>query len=149
MNLHAIACPSCKRHVITRRDFLYAPVDGTTKCRACGRLSRLDVFSRWMVACLIALVLPSVLLYGDVFYSGHLFLISMFLIFGAWRALTVIGLPVLALETVPDREPIGRKQSLVIAAVLLIGAMTVDGFMASRFGRPEGYVDAAVDNLKR
>ena len=145
----SIECPSCKRRTITRRDMLYARVDGTVTCRTCGRTARLDMFSRWAVSCVIALVLPSVLLYGDFFYSGHLFLVSIFFIFGAWRILTVIAGPFLALEVVAAPVVIDRRRTIFIVAVLLVAAMSVDGLMSSRFERPDGYVDAAVDNLKR
>ena len=145
----SIVCPSCKRRTITRRDFVYAALDGSTTCGGCGKLSRLDAFGRWTISCVIALVLPSVLLYGGVFYSGHLFVVSIFFVFGAWRALSVIAFPFLALEALPDRTPLGRKPSIALAALLLVGAVTIDGFMASRFEQPEGHVDAAADNLKR
>ena len=145
----SIVCPSCKRRAITRRDFFYAPLDGTMQCPACGRLSRLEVFSRFTISCPIALVLPSVLLYGDVFYSGHLFFVSLFFIFGAWRLLCIIAFPMLSLEAVDDRAPISRKQGMFMAATLLVGVLAIDGFMASRFEKGEGYADAAVDNLKR
>ena len=145
----SLACPSCKRLSITRRDLFYAPVDGTMQCRDCGRLSRLDLLSRWSISSLIALVLPSVLLYGDLFYSGHLFVFSFFFVFGAWRLLCIIAFPMLTLEAIPDRTPIGRKQAMFLGAALLIAMLTIDGFMASKFEKGEGYADAAVDNLKR
>jgi hypothetical protein len=149
MNLHSITCPSCKRRAITRRDFIYAGLDGTTVCGSCGRLARLDMFSRWVVSCLIALVLPSVLLYGDLFYSGHLFVVSILLVFAAWRALTIIGFPLLTLEEVPDPRRLQPRQSVVLAVVLLVGAMTIDIFMASRFEKGPDVANAAADNLKR
>ena len=127
-----IACPSCKRRVITRRDVWYASLDGSVPCRACGRTARFDIFSRWVISCVIAILLPSLLLYGNVFYSGHLFLISMFIILGAWRVLSLIALPVLALEPVSGSS-IDRMQSLFIVGVLSIAAITIDVLMASRF----------------
>lgn len=145
MNFHSIRCPGCKRDVITRRDLLYGPIDGTTRCRACGKISMLDLFSRWTISCLIALILPSVLLYGNVFYSGHLFLVSLFFIFAAWRVLLVIGFPLLTLEPARDRRPITLHQSMILAVALLAVALTVDSFMAARFDPPDGYADAAVE----
>ena len=145
----SLVCPSCKRSSISRRDLFYAGVDGAPQCRSCGRLSRLDLFSRWALSSLIALVLPSVLLYGDLFYSGHLFVFSFFFVFGAWRLLCIIMFPLLTLEAIPDRTPIGRKQAMFLGAALLITMLTIDGFMASKFEKGEGYADAAAENLKR
>ena len=132
-----IACPNCKRRVFTRRDILYAALDGSAPCRICGRTARLDILSRWVISCVIALVLPGILLYGDVFYSGHLFLVSLFIILSAWRLLSWIGFPFLALEEVEASSAIDRKQSILILAVLLAAAMVLDGFMASRFDADE------------
>ena len=145
MNFDSIACPHCKRKVITRHDFFYGSIDGTTRCRACGSLSTLDMFSRWSISCLIALILPSVLLYGDIFFSGHLFLVSLFLIFGAWRALCLIGFPLLSLEPAADRKSLSRQQGIFLAGALLVVALTIDGFMAARFDPPGDYADAAVE----
>lgn len=112
---------------------LYAALDGTVRCRFCGGVARLDLLSRWVISCVIALVLPIVLLYGGVFYSGHLFLISMCLIFGAWRILSWVGFPLLTLEAVAGNSSLDRKQSMLILAVLLVAAIMFDGFMSSRF----------------
>src|SRR5690349_21461895 len=75
-----IACPSCQRQVLTRLDILLATLDGRVQCPVCGRMARLDLMSRWMILCVLALSLPALLLYGGVFYSGHLFVVSMFII---------------------------------------------------------------------
>src|SRR4051812_27146931 len=96
-----IACPGCKRHVITSNDVLFASLDGAVRCRACGKLGRLDLLSRWVVASVLALGLPMVLLYTNVFYSGHLFVVALTVILGGWRALAWVGLPLLSLELVP------------------------------------------------
>ena len=128
-----IACPSCKRRVFTRRDILSSSLDGTVECRACGRLARLDVLSRWMIACVIAIILPAVLLYGGLFYSGHLFVASMVLIFGAWRVLSWFGYPLLTLEHATGSVGLDRRQSVFIVVVLLFTAVVIDGFMAARF----------------
>jgi hypothetical protein len=129
----ALACPGCKRRVFRVHDILYAPLDGTARCRVCGRLARLDLFSRWIISCVIAVILPGLLLYWELFYSGHLFLVSMFVILTAWRVLTVLAFPLLALEEVATRSGVNKKQSFVILAILFSAAMVIDGFMSSRF----------------
>jgi hypothetical protein len=126
-------CPSCKRAVFTRRDMLYAPVDATASCRACGRTAQLDLFSRWVVSCAIAMILATVLLYGGLFYSGHLFLVSMIVIFAAWRLITAAAFPYLSLEDAPEGSAFVGKRSVLMIAVLLAAGMMVDGFLASRF----------------
>src|SRR5204862_5611675 len=118
-------------------------------CRACAKISKLDMFSTWAICCLIALVLPSVLLYGDVFYSGHLFVVSLFFIFTAWRVLLVIGFPLLSLVPARDRISITLQQSIFLGGALLVTAITIDGFMAARFDPPEGYADAAVEKQQQ
>jgi hypothetical protein len=128
-----IACPSCKRRVFTRRDMLCATVIGEARCRICGRTACLDPFSRRVVTCVLAIVLPPLFLYGGVFFSGHLFLISIFVVFGGWRILTSAGLPFLALEEVAGRSPIDRRQSFLILVLLLAAAIAIDGIMSSRF----------------
>ena len=85
-----LACPHCDRRVFTRSDLLHAVVNGAAPCPSCGRGARLDTLTRWLMSCLLAVILPALLLLGEVFYSGHLFLISMFIIFGAWAALSVM-----------------------------------------------------------
>jgi hypothetical protein len=112
---------------------LYAPLDGTARCRGCGRLARLDLFSRWVISCAIAVLLPGVLLYWELFYSGHLFVVSLLVILVAWRILTLIAFPMLGLEEVAMRSGVDKKQSVVILAILLSAAMVIDGFMSSRF----------------
>ena len=126
-------CPSCKRWVFTRRDLLFAPVDGTVQCRACGRTARLDILSRWVISCAIALILWNVLLFGGVFYSGHLFVVSMLVIFALWRLLSAAAFPFIALEAVSDSSAFDRKISMLLVGALLGAALIFDGFMASRF----------------
>ena len=111
---------------------LHAALRGSTRCRWCGRTLRLDMLSRWMLSCMLALLLPNALFYGDVFYSGHLFLVSMFVIFAAWRLLSAAVFPFITLEAT-DHSPLDRTKSMVLMGVLLAAAMTFDGFMASRF----------------
>jgi len=116
---------------------LYASLDGAAKCRACGKLARLDLISRWMLACMLAILLPMVLLYGNVFYSGHLFVVSLVVILCAWRLLSVIGMPILSLELVPRATCLDRRQSIMTFAVIVIAAAIMDGFMAYRIDADE------------
>jgi hypothetical protein len=127
-----IACPSCKRRVITRRDMLYANLDGEAQCRICGRFARLDLMSRWTISCVLALAMLPAFLYGGVFYSGHLFVISIFFGLGGWRILSAAGLPIFALEAVPSRSSINGRQSILLLVLLLMVAIVIDGFMSSR-----------------
>jgi len=106
---------------------------GTAQCRVCGRMARLDLLSRWLVSCAIALILSTVLLYGGVFYSGHLFLISIFVIFGTWALLCGLAFPFLMLEAAGNGAPLSLRQSLFIAGVILVAAGAFDSFLASRF----------------
>ena len=126
-------CPHCKRPTFERRDVLYAAVDGAMRCRACGSVSRLDLFSRWVISIMIAVTLPSLLLYGNVFYSGHLFVVSMIVIVVGWRAIAAIGLPIFSLERSPHQTTLRPKQSAFVLSALLAGALAMDGFMYSRF----------------
>ena len=137
-----LPCPSCKRRIITRRDILYAPLDGTTCCRACGRHSRLDVFSRWVISCLIAVSLPALLLTWGAFYSGHLLVVSMVVIVVAARAMAWIALPFLGLEPVPPQVPLDRRQSAIIVSALVAAAFALDAFIASKFESEDAIRDA-------
>jgi hypothetical protein len=148
-----IACPTCKRRIITRRDILYAPLDGTARCPACGEYSRLDTFSRWVVSCMVAVSLPALLLSWGVFYSGHLLVVSMILIIVAARVLAWAGLPFFGLEPVPPHIPLDRRQSMIILSALVGAAFVLDAFIASRFESEDAIRDAeapaAVRNLQR
>ena len=132
-DLGPLDCPSCKRKSFTRNDMLYASIDGTARCRACGRVARLDLLSRWMISCVIALVLPALLLYGNIFYSGHLFVVSLVTIVVGWRVLSLLAFPLLTLEVAPGNFTLQRRQSIFLAIVMLLVAAIIDGFMASRF----------------
>ncbi len=79
------------------------------------------------------LILPALLLYWELFYSGHLFVVSLLVILVAWRIFTFLIFPLLALEEVAARSGVNRKQSFLILAVLFSAAMAIDGFMSSRF----------------
>ena len=128
-----IACPTCKRRVITRRDLLYANLDGTARCRACGRTARVDLFGRWIISVLLVMVLATLLLYFGLFYSGHLFLISIVYVLGGWRVLSWSFAHILTLEPVPEGSPFDRRNGVVVFVVLLAAAITIDVVMSSRF----------------
>jgi hypothetical protein len=102
------------------------------------------MFSRWVLSCLLAVTLPALLLTWGIFYSGHLLLVSMLSIFGAWRVLAWAGLPLLALEPVAPHLPLDRRQSAIILAALVVGALALDGFIASKFESEEAQAPAAV-----
>src|SRR5512146_3193757 len=127
-----IACPNCKRRVFTPRDMMYATIDGEAPCRICGRHARLDVFSRLLIYCVLAVTLPLVFMFSGIFYSVHFFLALLFIVLGGYRILSSLGLPFLALEAA--RGPsIDRRQSVLLLIALLAAAMTLDVFMSSRF----------------
>jgi hypothetical protein len=128
-----IACPSCKRRVFTPRDLLFATLDGAAQCRFCGQNARLDVTSRWMIACVIALALPNLFLYAGVFYSGHLFMISLFVIVTAWAALSWACSPFLTLEVATRRSRVDRRTSVLAVCALLVAAILIDSYMRARF----------------
>ena len=88
--------------------------------------------SRWTISCVLALAMLPAFLYGGVFYSGHLFVISIFFGLGGWRLLSAAGLPIFALEAVPSRSSINGRQSILILVLLLMVAIVIDGFMSSR-----------------
>ena len=127
-----LVCPSCKRRVITPGDVLYAPLDAVACCRICGRTARLDLFGRWIVSCLISVLLFAVLLLAGLFYSGHLFFVSILIVLAAYRLLCLLGLPFLTLEAVPG-NPLDRMQSALMFGAMLAAAAILDGYMASRF----------------
>lgn len=127
-----IACPSCNRRVFTRSDMLHALIDGAARCRSCGRGARLDTLTRWLMSCVLAIILPMLLLFGGVFYSGHLFVISMFIILGAWAVLSVVGFPFLTLEAAAGMA-VDRSKSIWILAALFVAAIVIDGIIRARF----------------
>lgn len=133
---HVITCPSCKRNVFTRRDIMYAPLEGRVQCRFCGRAARLDLLGRWIILAVLALMLPGLLLYGGVFYSGHLFVVSIFIILIAWALLALLCFPLLTLEAVDGRS-LDRAQGTMMLIVILVAAMLLDVFIASRFESEE------------
>ena len=128
-----LACPRCRRFTFTRRDLVSTALDGSAQCPSCGQAVRLDLFSRWLLSCVIALILPAVLLYGDLFYSGHLFVVSLLFVFAAWSALSWLCCPFLTLERTTTGRPIDRKTGMLILVVLLAAAGIIDNFLAARF----------------
>jgi len=128
-----IACPSCRRRVFTRRDLVFATPEGVVRCRACGRTARLDLLSRWLISCVIAMTLSTALLYGGLFFSGHLFLVSIVIIFATWAALSWAAFPYLMLEPADDQIILERKHSTLIAVLILVLAIGFDSFLASLF----------------
>jgi hypothetical protein len=100
------------------------------------------MISRWLISCMLALILPMVLLYGDVFYSGHLLVISMVIIFGAWGFFSWIAAPFLGLEAVAaSGAPLDRSKSIMLLALVFVAAIALDSFIASRF-EPENTREA-------
>lgn len=128
-----ITCPSCKRRVLTGRHMLYASFEGETECPSCGRAARLDLPSRWILSCMIAILLPGVLLWGNIFYSGHLFIVSLLVVLGGWRLLSFVGAPILSLEAVKIRSTLDRSHGVLVVVVMLTTATVLDAFIASRF----------------
>lgn len=129
----AIVCPRCRRPGFTRPDIFYSTLDGSVLCRRCGGIARLSMFCRWIISCLLAIVLSIILLYGDVFYSGHLFVVSIFVIFGGWAGISWVAFRYLTLEEAPEHAPITRRQGAVLVVAILLTALLFDRFMASRF----------------
>ncbi|MGZ5120232.1 MAG: hypothetical protein ACXWIH_29325 [Burkholderiales bacterium] len=111
---------------------LYATLDGMAQCHCCGRLARLDLLSRWVISCVLAILVPNVLLYGGLFYSGHLFVISIVIIYGAWALLSFFGFPFLTLEVVTTESSIDRPKSILLLAALLMAAIVIDSFIAAK-----------------
>jgi CXXC-20-CXXC protein len=126
-----IACPSCKRRLFTSRDIFCASLDGTIRCPACGRSARLDTLSRWIISCIIALLIPALFLYGGVFYGGHFFIFCILVTMGAWRALTFITFPFLTLESAAPAS-FDRKHGILTLVALALTAIVLDGYMAAR-----------------
>ena len=113
--------------------FEYSTLDGAVRCRACGGSAKLDLLGRWLISCSIAMILSTVLLYGGVFFSGHLFLVSIFVIFGTWGLMSWVACPFLTLEAADENSTLEQKHSAMIAVVMLVAAIGFDSFLASRF----------------
>ena len=137
------ACPACKRRTFTRHDFLGAGLDGTAKCRACGQVARLDAMSRFFVTGVLVLLLWMILLYGNILFSGYLFIFSTIVIFGGWRLLTAAALPLITLEKAPRGTCLDRRQSVFILAIMIVVALVIDGLMSYRSDADKAHANAA------
>lgn len=126
------ACPTCKRRIFVPRDMLFMSIDGQAQCRACGALARLDQMSRFLVAAVLALFLWMLLLHGNVFFSGYLFIFSTTAIVVGWRLLCAAALPLLTLEPAPDALRYDRRHDLIAVAALFVTAAAIDGLMSYR-----------------
>lgn len=131
-----IACPNCNRRVFTRRDIACAPLEGKVRCRFCGRSARLDLLSRWIILAVIALMMPALLLTWGVFYSGHLFMVSIAIVLTTWGLLSLLCFPLMTLEPM-EGSSLDRTQGTIMLVVLLIAAMLLDVYIASRFESEE------------
>lgn len=124
-----LACPACHKRTFTRREISTL---GGAKCPACGQLARLDSMSRALVACTLAIILWSLLLYGNLFYSGFLFVFSAIVIVVGWPLLLTITMPLLALEKSPGGVYLDRRQSIGMLALLILLAIGIDGLLSYR-----------------
>jgi hypothetical protein len=137
-----IPCPGCKRRVISSREMLGASLDGPAKCPACGQLARLDSMSRCLLTCMLALLLWMLLLHGNIFDSGYLFLFSTIVILGGWRLLCAAALPLLTLEKAAGSTCFSRRQSIATLAILLVTSIVMDGLMSYRSDADRALGDA-------
>jgi hypothetical protein len=142
-----IGCPSCKRRSFSHVEMLAASLDGALQCPACGELARLDTMSRCVVACLLAIVLSILLLYGNIFYSGYLFAISTIFVLAGWRVLCAMLLPIMSLEKSPESTRFDRRQNMVTLAILIFAAIAFDGFMTSPTDADRARMNAASPNV--
>jgi hypothetical protein len=127
-----IACPACNRPSYSSREMLGAAPAGGTRCPACGEVARLDPMSRCVVACALAMLLWVMVLYGNLFYSGYLFLFSTLVILAGWPLLSAAALPLLSLERSPDGLCLDRRQSVAMAAIMIACAVAIDAVLAYR-----------------
>ena len=128
---HMIPCPGCRRRTFTHRELLGANLDGRVKCPACGELARLDEISRCLIAGVLALLLWILLLNGNIFYSGYLFVFSTLAIITGWRLLSAAALPLLSLEKAPG-VCFDRRQNIVMIGTIIITAVVIDGLLSYR-----------------
>lgn len=138
-----IACPSCRRRVVSRSDILHATLRGTIRCRWCRHTLRLDLFSRWVLSCLLAILLPNALLYGNIFFSGHLFVVSIFLIYAGLALFSYVGFALLSLEIASEGAALNRKQSALLAGIILAAAIVIDAFIGLKID-----ADSALENQR-
>jgi hypothetical protein len=143
-----IPCPACKRRTFSGRGMLGANLDGRVKCPACGQLARLDSMSRCLLTCTLALLLWMLLLHGDIFDSGYLFLFSTIVIVSGWRLLCAAALPLLTLETAAGGTCFNRRQSIVTLAILIMTSVVMDGLMSYRSDADRALGDAASPKVR-
>lgn len=124
-----LTCPGCNRKIFTVGDILRLEVDGELKCRSCGRAAQLDLKSRLLISCLLALVFSALTLYTSIFYTGHFVLISTLLILVGWTLLALAVFPLLELNIARGARFLNRWRTLLIWAVFLVGAAAVDNYM--------------------
>ena len=124
-----LACPACRKRTFTRREIV-----GTlgAKCPACGEVARLDSMSRCLLACVLAVSLWSLLLFGNFFYSGYLFVFSTIVLLAGWPLLLAVALPLLALEKAPTGNCFDRRQTIAMFAILIVVAVVIDGLLSYR-----------------
>lgn len=141
------ACPACKRRIFTQRDILGSNINGWVKCPACDHVARLDQMSRFLVTATLALSLFMMLLYGNIFFSGYLFVYSTIFIFAGWRLLSAAVLPLLALETAPGGFYLNRRQSIVTLVIMIVSAVALDGLLSYRSDADKADAAAAVQRV--
>jgi hypothetical protein len=140
-----IACPACKRRVVGQAELLWANLDGSMQCPACGAFARLDQMSRLFIACPLALLLWFTVLSWSILFSSYLFVFSTIFILGGWRLLSAALMPILALEPYGDGTVIGRKQTFVGLAIMIGTAIIIDGFMSYRTEADTRHATAAAE----
>lgn len=102
--------------------------------------------SRFLVGCPLALLLFFALLHGDLFFSSYLFVFSTIFIFGGWRIISALMLPLLALEKAPGGFYLNRRQSVALLALLIVFAIAVDVLLAYRSEADKADIEAATRN---
>lgn len=127
-----IACPACKRRVFGQSDLLWANLDGSVQCPACGSFACLDQVSRLLVACPLALMLWLAVLYWNIFFSGYLFVFATVVILTGWRLLSAVMTPALGLERSRDGRNFHRRETLVSLAIMIGTAIAIDSFISYR-----------------
>jgi hypothetical protein len=81
---------------------------------------------------MLAMLLWMLLLHGNIFDSGYLFLFSTIVIVGGWRLLCATALPLLTLEKVAGSACFNHRQSIVTLAILILTSIVMDGLMSYR-----------------
>ena len=87
-----------------------------------------------------ALLLPALLLYGGFFSDIFFFVLSLFIIF-CWENCFRRVVPPSGPETGGREFTIYIGKSLLVLAVLVLGAVILDAYMASRFDTDDALED--------